>query len=110
MATVLLPRSLVEMFPGAPRRLDLEADTVAGVIDVLEARWPGMSDRLCEPGPRIRPFINIFVNGQLGRSWTTVVAAARWCISSPPSRVAALRCADGRRPSMSFVKLRGPRS
>ena len=63
MATVLLPRSLVAMFPGVPRRTEVEGDTVAAVIGALEALWPGMSDRLCEPGPRIRPFINIFVNG-----------------------------------------------
>ncbi len=76
MATVLLPRSLVEMFAGAPRRLDLEADTVAGVIDVLDARWPGMFDRLCEPAPRIRPFINIFVDGQRAELATAVAGGS----------------------------------
>jgi sulfur-carrier protein len=63
MATVLLPRSLVEMFAGVPRRVDVEGDSVAAVIDALDSRWPGMSDRLCEAGPRIRPFINVFVDG-----------------------------------------------
>jgi sulfur-carrier protein len=72
MAMVHLPRSLVEMFPGAPRHLGLEADTVAGVIGALDARWPGMSDRLCEPAPRIRPFINIFVDGQRAELATDV--------------------------------------
>jgi sulfur-carrier protein len=64
MATVLLPRSLVELFFGVPRRLDVPGATVAALISDLDARWPGMTDRLCETGPRIRPFINVFVDGQ----------------------------------------------
>ncbi len=79
MATVLLPRSLVEMFPGVPRRLDVPAETVAALIAGLDARWPGMADRLCEPGPRIRPFINVFVDGRASR--------ARHATSAPTSLV-----------------------
>jgi len=76
MATILLPRSLVEMFPGAPRRLDVPAGTVLTLIEGLDARWPGMSDRLCEPGPRIRAFINVFVDGQRADIGTEVPAAS----------------------------------
>ena len=64
MATVFLPRSLVVLLPDVPRTLAVEAMTVAQLIDGLEARFPGMRDRLCESGPRIRPFINVFVDGQ----------------------------------------------
>ena len=64
MATVHLPRSLVALLPELPRTADVEATTVAEVIDDLEARYPGVRDRLCEPGPRIRAFINVFVDGQ----------------------------------------------
>ncbi|MEO7118240.1 MAG: MoaD/ThiS family protein [Candidatus Limnocylindrales bacterium] len=65
MATVQLPRSLVALFPGdPPRRLELEATSVDALIDALDVRWPGMRDRLVEPGPRIREFINVFVDGQ----------------------------------------------
>lgn len=64
MATLLLPRSLAALFPGAPRRLELDAASVADLIRALDARWPGMWDRLCEPGPRIREHINVFVDGQ----------------------------------------------
>jgi molybdopterin converting factor small subunit len=66
MAEVHLPRSLVALFPDAPRRLDAEGTTVAELIDGLEARWPGMRDRLTEPGPRVREHINIFVDGERG--------------------------------------------
>jgi molybdopterin converting factor small subunit len=33
------------------------------VIDELDRRWPGLRDRLCEAGPRIREHINVFVDG-----------------------------------------------
>ena len=64
MAVVMLPRSLAALFPGAPRRLDLDAATVADLVRALDGRWPGMWDRLCEPGPRIREHVNVFVDGQ----------------------------------------------
>lgn len=64
VATVYLPASLVTLFPGAPRRLDVEAATVAALVEALNARWPGMRDRLCAPGPSIRQHINIFVDGE----------------------------------------------
>ncbi len=64
MAEVYLPRSLTDLFPGAPRRLTVEATTVAELLRSLDARWPGMWDRLVEAGPAIRPHINIFVDGE----------------------------------------------
>ena len=64
MATVLLPRSLLALFPGAERRHEVDATDVATVIAALEARVPGMRDRLVEGGPRLRPHINVFVAGR----------------------------------------------
>ncbi|MGH2407807.1 MAG: MoaD/ThiS family protein [Candidatus Limnocylindrales bacterium] len=65
MAHVQLPRSLVELFPGAPRRLDIDdALDVAQLIDRLDARWPGLADRLCDAGPELREYINVFVDGE----------------------------------------------
>jgi molybdopterin converting factor small subunit len=62
--SVTLPTLLLRLFPGAPRRLELPAATVAEVIDALDARWPGMRDRLCDSRPRIRRHINVFVGGE----------------------------------------------
>jgi len=64
MATVVLPRSLVALFPGADRHVAVEATTVGELIDGLDARWPGMRDRLCVPGPALRVYINVYVDGQ----------------------------------------------
>jgi molybdopterin converting factor small subunit len=61
---VTLPANLVRLFPGAVRRLELPASTVREMIDALDARWPGMRDRLCDSRPAIRRHINIFVEGR----------------------------------------------
>jgi molybdopterin synthase sulfur carrier subunit len=63
MAVVHLPRSLAALIPGMPRQLEVSGGDVREVVLALEAAHPGVLDRLCEPGPRIRPFINLFVDG-----------------------------------------------
>ena len=42
----------------------VSAATVGEAIDALDARWPGMRDRLCNSTPRIRRHINVFVDGE----------------------------------------------
>lgn len=67
MVTILLPRSLIALFPSCDRRYELpaeEAPDVAALIRALDARVPGIADRLTEAGPRIRPHINVFVDGE----------------------------------------------
>jgi sulfur-carrier protein len=38
--------------------------TVAEAIARLDERWPGLRDRLCEPGPSLRRHINVYVDGE----------------------------------------------
>ena len=76
MATVMLPGSLIALFPGTVRRQEVEGDTVGAVIEALDRSVPGMRDRLVEPGPRLRPHINVFVDGEPGDLGTPVRAAA----------------------------------
>lgn len=61
---VLLPSALVRLFPGCPGSVEVEAETVAEVIDALDGRWPGMRDRLCDATPGLRRHINVFVGGR----------------------------------------------
>lgn len=63
MATVLLPRSLLALFPGVERRHEVTPGTVATVIQALDVAVPGIRDRLVTAGPRLRPHINVFVDG-----------------------------------------------
>jgi len=66
MTVVVLPRSLAALFAGMPHRLTLpsEVATVDQVIGALDTTWPGVRDRLCEPGPVLRPYINVYVGGE----------------------------------------------
>ena len=61
---VVLPRLLVNLFPGSVREVAVSASTVREAIDALDARWPGMRDRLCDSRPAIRRHINVFVDGE----------------------------------------------
>ena len=62
-ALVRLPASLTALFPGAPRVVELPPGSVRELIDALDARWPGMRDRLCDSSPAVRRHVNVFVNG-----------------------------------------------
>jgi molybdopterin converting factor small subunit len=64
MATVVLPRSLVALFPGAERRTSVPGGTVGDVITALDRRIPGLADRILAAGPAIREHINVFVDGE----------------------------------------------
>ncbi len=64
MVTVRLPALLVQLFPDAERVVRLSADDVDGLMNALDARWPGMRDRLCDTTPAIRRHINVFVEGR----------------------------------------------
>jgi predicted phage tail protein len=74
---VCLPAPLVQLFPGAVRQLEVEAASVAEVVAALEARWPGMRDRLCDSTPRLRRQINVFVEGERATLVTPLAPRAR---------------------------------
>jgi molybdopterin converting factor small subunit len=62
MAELYLPSTLPSLFAGLPRRLDVDAATVDEVLDRLDEQWPGLRDRLCEPGPDLRHHIHVYVD------------------------------------------------
>ena len=76
MATVLLPRSLLALFPGVDRRHEVAAGTVGSVLDAIDRAVPGLRDRLVQPGPRLRPHINVFVDGSPADLTTAVPSGA----------------------------------
>ena len=73
---VRLPPLLVSLFPGAERNVELSAATVAEMIDALEARWPGMRDRICDSTPAVRRHINIVVAGRRATLTTELAPGA----------------------------------
>jgi sulfur-carrier protein len=77
MADVHLPSTLSPLFPGLPRTVDVPAGTVREVIDHLEREWPGIRDRLCEPGPTLRRHIHVYVDRERAKIDTPVAEQSR---------------------------------
>ncbi|MCB4768455.1 MoaD/ThiS family protein [Ancylobacter sp. Lp-2] len=73
---VRLPAHLIVLFPGAERLVSLRAGNVAELMDGLDARWPGMRERLCDETPAIRRHINVFVDGRRARLSTPLAPGA----------------------------------
>ncbi|MFY9578840.1 MAG: MoaD/ThiS family protein [Gaiellaceae bacterium] len=62
MADLHLPGTLTPLFAGLPRQVDVNAATVREAIERLDRDWPGLRDRLCEPGPLLRGHIHVYVD------------------------------------------------
>jgi molybdopterin converting factor small subunit len=77
MAELHLPMTLQPLFTDLPRRLDVDAPTVLSAIAQLEERWPGIRDRLLQPGPEIRPHIHVYVNRERAALDTPLAPGAR---------------------------------
>ena len=77
MAELHLPTTLPPLFRGLPRRVEVDAATVDEAIERLDERWPGLRDRLCEPGPVLRPHINVYVDRERARLDTPLEARSR---------------------------------
>jgi molybdopterin synthase sulfur carrier subunit len=80
MADVHLPATLLPLFEGLPRQLDVEAASVGEVLAQLDTRWPGLRDRVCESagsGATLRPHIRVFVEGERAELDSPLAAGAR---------------------------------
>jgi len=77
VAKLHLPATLPPLFVELPRRVEVDAATVAEAIDRLDERWPGLRDRLCEPGPALRRHINVYVDRERGDLDTPLETGSR---------------------------------
>jgi molybdopterin converting factor small subunit len=75
-ATVNLPRSLVALFPGCPRKLQARGATVADVVADLDRQVPGIANRVLDAGPSLRRHLNVFVSGERAALETRVPPGA----------------------------------
>jgi len=62
VAEVHLPKTLLPLFAALEPVVEAEGATVGDALIALDGRWPGLLDRLCEPGPRLRRHIRVFVD------------------------------------------------
>jgi sulfur-carrier protein len=83
MPEVHLPPTLPPLFSGLPRQLELDAGSVEEAIAQLDARWPGLRDRVCEPAgdgsgvTGLRPHVRAFVDGERAELDTPLAAGSR---------------------------------
>ena len=77
MAELHLPSTLPPLFAGLPRRLELDGTTVGEVLDELDLRWPGLRDRLCEPGASFRQHIHVYVDRERAQLETALEPRSR---------------------------------
>ena len=77
MPELHLPSTLLPLFGGLTRRLEVEAATVDEAIQRLDERWPGLRDRLCELGPMLRPHIHVYVDRERAGLETALDARSR---------------------------------
>lgn len=60
---VLIPAPL-RRYTGGESKVAGAGASIADVLEDLNAKFPGIKDRICEPDGEIRRFVNVFVNGQ----------------------------------------------
>ena len=61
--TVLIPSPLRKL-TGGQDRVSGDGSRLIDCIEALEARYPGLKERLCDETGEVRRFVNIFVNGE----------------------------------------------
>jgi len=50
-------------YTGGAEEVSIEGASIMAVIDEMEAKHPGIKERLCDEQGRVRRFVNIYVNG-----------------------------------------------
>jgi molybdopterin converting factor small subunit len=83
MAELHFPTMLAPLFAGFERKVEVDAPTVGEALDRVDAKWPGLRDRLCESRQELRPHIHVYVDRERatletpleGRSRVDVIAA-----------------------------------
>lgn len=60
---VRIPAQIRRLY-GTQTHETVDAGSVAELVRALDARYPGMGDRLAEPDGRLRRWVNFFVDGE----------------------------------------------
>lgn len=60
---VLIPTPL-QKFTNNEASVELEATSVAALVEALDGTFPGIRARLCDDSGKLRRFLNIYVNSE----------------------------------------------
>ena len=63
MSTVYIP-SVLRSAVGGVKSLELEGDSIRGVVDALVAKHPSLGAQLLTEDGTLNRFVNVYVNGQ----------------------------------------------
>ena len=63
MATIRIPTPLRKLTQGL-EEVSASGATIGDVITDLEAKYPGLKERLCDDKGQVRRFVNIFANDE----------------------------------------------
>lgn len=64
-------------FTGGAEEVSVDGATVGAIIDNLEAKSPGIKERLCDEQGKVRRFVNLYVNGDDIRFLNSVDTAVK---------------------------------
>ena len=64
MIRVLIPSPLFS-YTGGQQQIEAEGESLAGLLDWLDRRYPGMRHRIVDEQDCIRKHIRFFVNGEM---------------------------------------------
>jgi molybdopterin synthase sulfur carrier subunit len=73
---VLIPTPL-RRYTGGESKVSGSGQSVGEVLVDLNARFPGIMERVCEPDGEIRRFVNVFVNGENVRNLQGAATAVK---------------------------------
>lgn len=62
-ANIIIPSILRNITSGADA-VAASGTTIGAILEDLEAKFPGIKSRICDDSGKVRPFINIYVNGE----------------------------------------------
>ena len=63
MNRVKIPTQLRSLTDDAPE-VEAQGSTISEIVDDLEARYPGLKERLMDDSGKLRRFVNIYVNDE----------------------------------------------
>ncbi|MEO8007289.1 MAG: MoaD/ThiS family protein [Betaproteobacteria bacterium] len=64
MIRVIVPSPLFS-YTGGQRQIEAQGDSLTGLLEALDARYPGLRHRIVDEQDRIRRHIRFFVNGEM---------------------------------------------
>jgi molybdopterin synthase sulfur carrier subunit len=62
MVSVRVPTPL-RKFTNGQDEVSAQGNTVRALVDDLDKHFPGIKERICDEGGKVRRFVNVYVNG-----------------------------------------------